>query len=46
MDSGRGLVTLRRCITTLSSALNDARRNHRLPHKRRPFRQDPPIGAA
>ncbi|WP_405433875.1 tyrosine recombinase XerC [Micromonospora sp. NBC_00617] len=32
LATGRGPVTLRRCITTLSSALNDARRNHRLPH--------------
>ncbi|MGC9669747.1 site-specific integrase [Planosporangium sp. 12N6] len=29
---GRGPVTLRRCIATLSSALNDAVRQRRLPH--------------
>jgi integrase len=31
LAAGRGLVTVRGCITTLSSALNNARRNHRLP---------------
>lgn len=30
--AGRGLTTLRRCVATLSSALNDAVRQHRLPH--------------
>ena len=29
---GRGLITLRRCVATLSSALNDAVRQRRLPH--------------
>lgn len=29
---GRRPVTLRRCVATLSSALNDAIRHHRLPH--------------
>src|SRR4051812_13185892 len=32
LDAGRGVVTLRRCITTLSTALNDGRRAHRLDH--------------
>jgi integrase len=32
LDSGRGPVTLRRCIATLSSALNDAVRQRRLTH--------------
>ncbi|TVT11365.1 site-specific integrase [Amycolatopsis bartoniae] len=32
LDAGRGPITLRRCITTLSSALNDAVRQRRLPH--------------
>jgi len=32
LAAGRGPVTLRRCIATLSSALNDAVRQHRLPH--------------
>jgi integrase len=31
-DAGRGLITLRRCIATLSSALTDAIRQHRLAH--------------
>jgi hypothetical protein len=34
LDAGRGLVTLRRCVATLSSALTDAVRQHRLPHNR------------
>lgn len=32
LDSGRGPVTLRRCIATLSSALTDAVRQRRLAH--------------
>ncbi|MGW1680915.1 site-specific integrase [Saccharopolyspora sp. NPDC002376] len=32
LDAGRGPVTLRRCIATLSSALNDAVRQRRLTH--------------
>ncbi|HEY2765530.1 MAG TPA: site-specific integrase, partial [Pseudonocardiaceae bacterium] len=32
LDAGRGLVTLRRCVATLSSALADAVRQRRLPH--------------
>lgn len=32
LDTGRGPVTLRRCIATLSSALTDAVRQRRLPH--------------
>lgn len=32
LDAGRGPVTLRRCIATLSSALNDAVRQRRLDH--------------
>jgi integrase len=31
-QAGRGLVTLRRCVATLSSALTDAVRQHRLTH--------------
>jgi integrase len=38
---GRGAVTLRRCITTLSSALNDARRNRRLNHNAARFTKIP-----
>jgi integrase len=41
LAAGRGLVTLRRCITTLSSALNDARRNHRLPNNAARFAKIP-----
>ena len=49
LDADRGLVTLRRCIATLSTALNDARRAHRLDHNaaryaqipRRPARSSP-----
>ena len=32
LAAGRGPVTLRRCVATLSSALNDAIRQHRLTH--------------
>jgi integrase len=32
LDAGRGHVTLRRCVATLSSALTDALRQRRLPH--------------
>lgn len=32
LDAGRGPVTLRRCVATLSSALNDAVRQRRLTH--------------
>jgi integrase len=32
LDAGRGRVTLARCVTTLSSALNDAVKQRRLPH--------------
>ncbi|MDT7679936.1 MAG: hypothetical protein QOG57_246 [Pseudonocardiales bacterium] len=32
LAAGRGPVTLRRCVTTLSSALTDAVRRHRLAH--------------
>jgi integrase len=32
VEAGRGLVTLRRCVATLSSALTDAVRQHRLTH--------------
>ena len=32
LDAGRGPVTLRRCVATLSSALNDAVRHRRLRH--------------
>jgi integrase len=32
MVAGRGLITLRRCVATLSSALTDAVRQHRLVH--------------
>lgn len=41
LDAGRGLVTLRRCITTLSTALNDARRAHRLEHNAARYAQIP-----
>ena len=41
LDAGRGLVTLRRCITTLSTALNDARRAHRLDHNAARYAQIP-----
>lgn len=41
LAAGRGPVTLRRCVTTLSSALNDARRNHRLPHNAARFARIP-----
>jgi hypothetical protein len=41
LDAGRGLVDLRRCITTLSTALNDARRAHRLEHNAARYAQIP-----
>ena len=41
LAAGRGVVTLRRCVTTLSSALNDARRNHRLSHNAARFAKRP-----
>ncbi|NMO53425.1 site-specific integrase [Actinoplanes sp. TBRC 11911] len=39
--AGRGPVTLRRCITTLSSALNYAVRTHRLPYNAARFARLP-----
>ncbi|SDG33869.1 Site-specific recombinase XerD [Pseudonocardia oroxyli] len=32
LDAGRGLITLHRCVATLSSSLNDAVKQHRLMH--------------
>jgi len=32
LETGRGQTTLRRCVATLSSALGDAVRQHRLPY--------------
>ncbi|MEU4681340.1 tyrosine-type recombinase/integrase [Micromonospora sp. NPDC023737] len=41
LAAGRSPVTLRRCVTNLSSALNDARRNHRLPQNAARFAMIP-----
>ncbi|GGL20690.1 site-specific integrase [Mangrovihabitans endophyticus] len=41
LAAGRGPVTLRRYVTTLSNALNDGRRNHRLPHNAARFAKIP-----